>query len=113
MQEELTRLNITENQLKVIKDKYLKDSPTIESWLRGVARNIALAEILYSNKVSELEIFKNVQYERVDYDFNKKLFKFFLIHKNLKTHSERMGNFKKFMKNLYDIAEKNPELIKA
>ena len=112
MQEELTRLNITENQLKVIKDKYLKDSPTIESWLRGVARNIALAEILYSNKVSELEIFKNVQYERVDYDFNKRLFRFFLIHKNLRTYPERIENFRKFMKNLYDITEKNPELIK-
>ena len=112
MQEELTQLNITENQLKVIKDKYLKDSPTVEAWLWGVARNIALAEILYSNKVSELEIFKNVQYERVDYDFNKKLFKFFLIHKNLRTFLERSNNFKKFMKNIYDVAEKHPELIK-
>jgi len=112
MQEELTQLNITENQLKVIKDKYLKDSPTVEAWLWGVARNIALAEILYSNKVSELEIFKNVQYERVDYDFRKKLFKFFLIHKNLKTHSERIDNFKKFIGNLYEIADRYPELVK-
>lgn len=110
--QELTQLNITENQLKVIKDKYLKDSPTLESWLRGVAKNIALAEILYSSKISELEIFKNVQYERVDYDFNKKLFRFFLVHKNLRAHNERQENFKKFMKNLYDIAEKYPELVK-
>jgi len=110
--EQLTQLNITENQLKVIKDKYLKDSPTVESWLKGVARNIALTEILYSNKISELDIFKNVQYERVDYDFNKKLFRFFLVHKNLRTYPERMENFKKFMKNLYEIAEKHPELIK-
>ena len=110
--EQLTQLNISENQLKVIKDKYLKDSPTVESWLRGVARNIALSEILYSSKISELDIFKNVQYERVDYDFNKKLFRFFLIHKNLRTYPERVENFGKFMKNLYDIAEKNPELVK-
>jgi ribonucleoside-diphosphate reductase alpha chain len=109
--EQLTQLSITENQVKVIKDKYLKDSPTVESWLRGVAKNIALTEILYSKKISELDIFKNVQYERVDYDFNKKLFKFFLVHKNLRTHPERVDNFKKFMKNLYDIAEKNPELV--
>ena len=110
--EQLTQLNVTENQIKVIKDKYLKDSPTIESWLRGVAKNIALTEILYSKKVSELDLFKNVQYERVDYDFNKKLFKFFLIHKNLRTFLERSNNFKKFMKNIYDVAEKHPELIK-
>ena len=112
MEQKLTQLNVTENQIKVIKDKYIKDSPTIESWLRGVAKNIALSEILYSNKISELDIFKNVQYERIDYDFNKKLFRFFLIHKNLRTYPERMENFKKFMKNLYDIAEKNPELIR-
>src|SRR3989344_133868 len=112
MQEELTQLSITENQIKVIKDKYLKDSPTVESWLRGVARNIALTEILYSNRISELEIFKNVQYERVDYDFNKKLFKFFLIHKNLRTFPERSENFSKFIKNLYEIAEKNSDLVR-
>jgi len=110
--EQLTQLNITENQIKVIKDKYLKESPTIESWLRGVAKNIALTEVLYSNKISELDIFKNVQYERVDYDFNKKLFKFFLIHKNIRTYPERIKNFDIFMKNLYEMAEKNPELVK-
>jgi len=109
--EQLTQLNISENQLKVIKDKYLKDSPTVESWLRGVSRNIALSEILYSSKISELDIFKNIQYERVDYDFNKKLFRFFLIHKNLRTYFERVENFRKFMKNLYDIAEQHPELV--
>ena len=110
--EQLTQLNVTENQIKVIKDKYLKDSPTIESWLRNVAKNIALTEILYSNKISELDIFKNVQYERVDYDFNKKLFRFFLIHKNLRTYPERMENFRKFISNLNEIADKYPELIK-
>ena len=37
---------LTENQLKVIRDKYLRDSPSVEAWLEGVAKNIALAEIL-------------------------------------------------------------------
>tara|TARA_Y100000034_G_C6903471_1_gene418579 strand:- start:1452 stop:3932 length:2481 start_codon:yes stop_codon:yes gene_type:complete len=110
--EQLTQLSITENQVKVIKDKYLKDSPTVEAWLRNVARNIALTELLYSDKVSELEIFKNVQYERVDYDFEKRLFKFFLVHKNLRLHRERIKNFKEFIKNLNDLAEKHPEIIK-
>ena len=110
--EQLTQLNITENQVKVIKDKYLKNSPTVESWLRGVAKNIALTEILYSNKISELEIFKNVQYERIDYEFNQKLFKFFLVHKNLREHNKRHENFKIFIRNLYNIAEKNPELTR-
>lgn len=110
--EQLTQLNITENQIKVIKDKYLKDSPTIESWLKGVAKNIALTEILYSNQISELDIFKNVQYERTDYDFNQKLFKCFLLHKNIRERNKRNENFKTFINNLYELAEKNNELVK-
>jgi len=40
------KIGVTENQLKVIKDKYLRNSHSIEGWLDGVAHNIALAEIL-------------------------------------------------------------------
>ena len=53
---QLTKLDLTINQLKVIKDKYLKESPTVESWLRGVCHNIALADILHSTNISEEEI---------------------------------------------------------
>ena len=108
--EQLTQLNLTENQIKVIKDKYLKDSPTVELWLKNICHNIALADILHS-KVSELDILKNVQYERVDYTLNNELFKFFLIHRNIRDYKERYKNFQKFIDNLDDISKKNPELI--
>ena len=109
--EQLTQLKLSENQIKVIRDKYLKDSPTIEHWLKLICNNIALADLLYSKKVSELEIFKGVQYERIDYDFNKKLFRFFLLHKNIINHNEIHNNFKKFISNLDEISMKNHELI--
>src|SRR5687767_9046234 len=40
-------LHLTENQRKVIEEKYLKGSPSIEAWLGRVARNISFAELLY------------------------------------------------------------------
>ena len=35
------RISLTPNQLKVIRDKYLRDAPSVEGWLMGVARNVA------------------------------------------------------------------------
>ena len=40
-------VNLSENQLKVIKDKYLKDASSVEEWMMLVAENIALGEILH------------------------------------------------------------------
>ena len=34
-------INISENQEKVIRNKYIKDDPSVEIWLRRIARNIA------------------------------------------------------------------------
>jgi len=36
------KLSLTHNQLKVLRDKYLRDAPSPEAWLMGVARNVAL-----------------------------------------------------------------------
>ena len=35
-------IKITDNQMKVIKDKYLKDGKDIEQWLEDVSVNISL-----------------------------------------------------------------------
>ena len=58
----LTSLDMSINQLKVVKDKYLKDSATVEEWLRTVCHNIALSEVLHSGKISDEEIFEGVNY---------------------------------------------------
>lgn len=107
---QLTKLNLTENQIKVIKDKYLKNSPTIEHWLRNVCHNIALGEILHSN-ISDSEIFQDVEHEKIQYSSKDKIIDLFLIHKNLPDHSKRNKNFRRFIENLEEIDKKNPEII--
>jgi len=93
----LTKLNLSENQLKVIKDKYLKDSPTVEDWLKTVCHNIALSEILHSKKIPEEEVFEGVRYEKIEYNSNGTPAKIYLLHKSIYDHNERSKNFKKFI----------------
>ncbi len=108
---QLTKLDLTENQLKVIKDKYLKGSPTIEEWLRNICHNIALSNILHSEKVSESDIFEGVDYERVPYESRKRMVNLFLLHGDFKSPDFRYRNFRKFLENLEKINRKNPEII--
>lgn len=108
----LTKLNLSLNQLKVIKDKYLKDSPTIEDWLRKVCHNISLSEILHSKEVSQEEIFKGVNCEVKESEYKGKKVRMQLLHKNLEDHNKRIKNFQVFIKNLEEINKKNPELTK-
>ncbi len=107
----LTKLNLTENQVKVIKDKYLKDSPTIEEWLRTVSHNIALSDLLHSEKVNKEDIFFGVNYKDVTYDSRGKIAHMWLLHHGLANHNLKEENFRKFVKNLNEIAKRNPELI--
>ena len=108
---QLTKLDLTINQLKVIKDKYLKESPTVESWLRGVCHNIALGDILHSNEVTEGEIFEGVNYKKIEYESKNKIAKTILIHKGIEDIDIRNLNFRKFLGNLENINTKNPEII--
>ncbi len=110
--QQLTKLNVTENQIKVIRDKYLRDSPTIESWLRGVCHNIALGDILYSDKIPEEEMFEDVYYEKIGYNSKGKKASVLLLHKGLLDSGERHKNFRRFLKNLELINIKYPEMIK-
>ena len=59
----LTKIAATENQVKVIRDKYLRDAPSIEAWLDGITHNIALAEILYHPDAEKWGVFKGVKYQ--------------------------------------------------
>ena len=108
---QLTKLNLTENQLKVIKDKYLKDSPSVETWLRNVCHNIALADIIYSNKISHDEIFIGVKNEKVEYNSRGRPAKMVLLHKWILNHNDRHKNFKIFIENLEKINKENPGII--
>jgi len=108
---QLTKLDLTINQLKVIKDKYLRDSPTVESWLRGVCHNIALADILHSEKISEEEIFYGINHRKIEYQSKNKISKMFLLHNGIDNIDTRNLNFGKFLENLENINVKDPEII--
>lgn len=102
-------IQLTENQKKVIADKYLKEAPSVEAWLGGVARNIALAELLYHPKISRKKILEGVCYQVVTKeDPQGGVIEMILLHRKEQSHAERAENFSKFLKNLYDIAEKDP-----
>lgn len=104
----LEKLKLSENQIKVIKDKYLRDTPTIEEWLYGVAENIALAELFYNPDISREEMFEGVQVEVDEKVFDEKeKTTTYLLHKNITTQSERIRNFRKLISNLYELAQKS------
>ena len=62
------QIELTENQYKVIKDKYLKNAPSVEAWLETVAKNIALAELMYHPDVSEEDVFNGTSYSKKEVD---------------------------------------------
>ncbi|GIW71976.1 MAG: hypothetical protein KatS3mg102_1518 [Planctomycetota bacterium] len=61
---------VTDSQRKVIRDRYLRDAPSIGAWLWGVARNIALAEVLFAGDAAWLrglcEGLEGVWLERIE-----------------------------------------------
>lgn len=107
---QLTKLNLSINQIKVIKDKYLKNSPTVEHWLRGVCHNIALADMFHSS-VTEDEMFYDVNYKKIEYVSRGKIAKMWLLHHGITSKNERYRNFRKFLQNLEEINTKNPQII--
>jgi len=105
----LPRIQLTENQLKVMKDKYLRDASSAEEWLMGVAENIALGEILHEPSVDENELFKGVDYVKRKFDTgNGTATTTYYLHQNMKNYNEQNANFRKLIENLYQIASGHP-----
>ncbi len=104
------KMNLTENQWKVIRDKYLRDTKTAEEWLYNVARNIALAEILYLPGAKERGVLNGVSCKEVSFDTKQgEKSALLLFHEGILDARERDRNFFQFLKNLYDAAEKEDE----
>lgn len=102
-------LQLTENQVKVIRDKYLRDAKSPEAWLRGVARNIALGELLYSSRVSLKKILRGVKHRIVQRASGDQPAEMVLLHGGLHEYEERETNFRKFMQNLEVLAAADAE----
>src|SRR3989344_1774307 len=102
------KVQVTENQGKVIKDKYLKNSPSVEAWLRLISKNIALSELFYDSSVDRKRVFQNVKHHTSQVEtLPGQHSELMLLHHNILSHKERHENFKKLLQNLYALAEEN------
>jgi len=100
---------LTENQRKVITDKYLRDDPSVEHWLWNVAKNIALAELLYHPDIPRDQILAGVRFTQEWADVgNGESSELLLIHAGAKGHSDQDQNHHRYVQNLYKITENSP-----
>ncbi len=100
---------LTENQRKVIKDKYLRDDPSVEGWLWNIAKNIALAELLYHPDIPREQLFAGVRYNQEWIDVgNGETAELLLLHVGAKNYGDQEQNHRKYIQNLYKILENNP-----
>ena len=112
-------IRLTENQRKVIEDKYLKDAPSVEKWLAGVARNIALAELLYHPSAHLWGLFDGVRLLKKevptpsDISNSPPLLRSWLFHNGLHSSADRDANFHRFMENCSAAVEKFPDAKKV
>lgn len=102
------KITLSENQEKVIRDKYLRDASSVESWLESVARNIALAELLYHPKAREWGIFAGVRCS-TSVSEGAGQGKTMLFHEGLHESAERESNFSRLISNLESAAGRFPE----
>jgi ribonucleoside-diphosphate reductase alpha chain len=101
---------LTENQRKVIKDKYLRDDPSVEHWLWNVAKNIALSELLYNPEIPRDQIFSGVRYSQEWIDTgNGETTELLSLHVGAKGYNDQDQNHRKFIQNLYKLLDTNPK----
>lgn len=100
-------IQLTENQRKVITDKYLRNDPSVEYWLWNVAKNVALSELFYTTEFRQ-HVFDNVSVDREIYDVggNEKT-ELLLFHKNFSTYDDWNKNHRQLMRNMYELCEQN------
>ena len=98
-------LEISENQLKVIKDKYLRHAVSVEAWLDGVAHNISLSEILLHPKAADWGVFAGVRLNihLASSPAGTAPARLVLFHEGLDEFSQREANFARLIKNLEGV----------
>ncbi|MBS3167945.1 adenosylcobalamin-dependent ribonucleoside-diphosphate reductase [Candidatus Woesearchaeota archaeon] len=105
-----TKVQVTENQLKVMQNKYLRGD-SVELWLRRIARNIALPNVYYYSKEFQKEILKGVKH-KITISNDEYKSESLLLQLPELTRNERTQNFYKFEDNIIKFAQKNKEATK-
>jgi ribonucleoside-diphosphate reductase alpha chain len=102
-------LRLSENQRKVIKDKYLRSDPSAEVWLDRVAGNIALAELIHAADAESWGLWNGVRVRRTEVATRAgKTTAMTLLHQGITDSSERDRNFVAFLGNLRRAADEIP-----
>ena len=104
-------IQISENQAKVIKDKYLRDDRSPEELFERVAHNISLSEIIFHPGAEKWGVFEGVSFraETAPGSGARTL----LFHEGLAESSEREANFMRFIGNLEKAYATVPEAREA
>lgn len=103
-------IRLSENQEKVIRDKYLRDAPDAEAWLRGVARNIALAELLHDPRAESWNLYDGVlrRSEPVAACGEAPASRLTLLHFGIESLEAREANFARLLENLERACGREP-----
>ncbi|MBI4802385.1 MAG: ribonucleoside reductase class II [Elusimicrobia bacterium] len=110
---ERKKIAVSENQAKVIKDKYLREETSIEELFARVSHNIALAELIFHPDAEKWGIFEGVTRKIIENDPGGKRSKTTLFHEPMSESEERDANFKKLLKNLEKARGTIPEAARA
>jgi len=103
-------VKLTENQRKVITDKYLRNDPSPEVWLERVAHNIALAELLHAPDSEGWGLWNGVKCKVDDVPTAPgQSTQTRLLHHGIIQSDERDRNFGVFMTNLRKASVEIPE----
>lgn len=99
-------LKLTENQKKVIRDKYLRNDSDEKVWLYRVAENVALGELI--GKFRE-EALNGVHHKSIVVPAGEGAeSELLLLHAGLNDTKDLDRNHGRFIRNLYRIADNNP-----
>jgi ribonucleoside-diphosphate reductase alpha chain len=104
------KISLTPNQLKVIRDKYLRDAPSAHAWLMDVARNVALAEVVLHPKAEEWGVFAGVERQvlPVAAAGPAPASTQTLYHQSPGDYDARQANFRRLLDNLEEVCAKVP-----
>ena len=91
---------LSENQAKVIKDKYLRDEGTAEELFERVAHNISLSELIFHPDAEKWGVFEGVNFRAAENKAGGGHSRTLFFHEGLAECSEREANFMKFVANL-------------
>ncbi len=98
-------IELTENQEKVIKDKYLVGVESVKELFETVSKNIALSEILFHDEFDPDKHLEGVSFEVVEDNIHSLRTDTFLFHSALSSQEEIRGNFKELLSQLEDLSE--------